>query len=82
VQTLETKATPIGESSTSEDNSISAGVKLINVVRLPAYHSAAIPVRVEELEGSVLIETEGLSEMVYTLMTRLSRLTMMVKQLF
>ena len=28
-------------------------------VRLPAHHSAAIPVKVEELVGSVLIETEG-----------------------
>jgi len=39
-----------------------AGVNLISVVSLPAYHSAAIPVEVEELGGSVLIETEGLLE--------------------
>ena len=35
-----------------------AQVRLVSTVRLPAYHSAIVPVQVEELRGSVLIEPE------------------------
>ena len=35
-----------------------AQVRLVSTVRLPAYHSVIVPVQVEELRGSVLIETE------------------------
>jgi len=45
------------EGSTEEGPKPAASVKLISVIRLPAHHSAAIPVKVEELGGSVLIET-------------------------
>jgi len=68
VQAIENKNTSTEESSPSGDMSTGkgtiplAGVNLISAVRLPAYHSAAIPVEVEELGGSVLIQTEGLLE--------------------
>lgn len=35
-----------------------AQVRLVSTVRSPAYHSAIVPVQVEELRGSVLIEPE------------------------
>ena len=35
-----------------------AQVRLVSTVRLPAYHSAIVPVQVEELSGSVLIKQE------------------------
>ena len=58
VKTVETKSTSMVESSTSEDNSVSfqmASVKLISVVRLPAYHSAAI---LEELGEVYFLASE------------------------
>jgi len=72
VQAVATKSTSTVKLPTPEDKLTSkdtvplASVNLISIVRLPAYHSAAIPVEVKKLGGSVL------KTCVYTLMMQWS----------
>ena len=40
----------------------SAQVRLISAVRLPANHAAAVPVKINEIRGSALIESDSLMD--------------------
>ena len=42
---------------------LSAQVRLISAVRLPANHAAAVPVKINEVRGSALIESDMCSLM-------------------
>ena len=59
VPPLESNMQPSGEEQPLPSSpGSSAQVRLICTVRLPAYHSAVVPVQVEEIRGSALIEPE------------------------
>lgn len=54
---------PSAEESSTKDTKGAvppARVRLVSTVRLPACHSATVPVQVEEIRGPVLIEASGL----------------------
>ena len=44
-----------------------AQVRLMSAVCLPANHAAAVPVKINEIRGSALIESDSLMEVVYKL---------------